>query len=332
MQVRPVTTAPARAPLPTAAEAAANPALIATAPPRAPRGVGAFLGAGLLGSLLSQAAGCAREAGQPADDALYAYYVESENEAIGKAENPCGNLATTIAPMLSKALEEDGRGAFGCVAVDPPVFLSENEALNLIEQEFAKAGIKLRDCFMLTGFTRTLTDWSAPRETNGKTPWEASREERWYDHLGDGDPARPRKCEPGTWVFDFASEDGSLLVEFLSLADHDKLKDSCDSSTVHSYEFPRRAARFREELATRTNGAPVTVALFFDPLAARTTWDRVAKKCVPRPDSALSALSSEELFRMSDKDRDAILKRESLEKLREQVRFFLEWAKTEGVL
>ena len=35
---------------------------------------------------------------------------------------------------------------------------------------------------------------------------------------------------------------------------------------------------------------------------------------------------------MSEKDRDAILKKESLGKLREQVRFFLEWAKKESVL
>ena len=47
MQVKPVKAckAPTRHPLPTAAEAAANPDLVAPAPSRAPRGIGAALGA-----------------------------------------------------------------------------------------------------------------------------------------------------------------------------------------------------------------------------------------------------------------------------------------------
>jgi hypothetical protein len=56
MKVRPVKTAPVRAPFPTAAEAAADPSLLAPAVRRGPRGAGALLGTGLLGGLFALAA------------------------------------------------------------------------------------------------------------------------------------------------------------------------------------------------------------------------------------------------------------------------------------
>ena len=243
MKVKPVKSAPKRAPLPTALEAAADPTLLSVAPPRAPRGIGAVLGAGLLGSLLAQTSGCAKESEKPPVATLDADQAVADAKAAERAETARQAVATLVAPILQKAMDEDGRGAFGCVAVDPPIVLSENEALNLIEQEFAKAGIKLRDCYELTGFTRTRTDWSAPRKPKSK-----DQEDEWrYAESVDGDPARPKKSEPGSWVFDFATEDGSLLVEFLSLADYDALKDSkyARGGSVSSYNLPRLAVRFR---------------------------------------------------------------------------------------
>ncbi len=331
MQVKPVKTSKAhtRRPLPTAAEVAANPELVAPAPPRAPRGISSALGVGFLGALLAQLAEGADPAIQPLPAAvLDAERAASDADAAAKAEATRRSVATLVAPMLQKALDEDGRGAFGCVAVDPPTMLSENEALNLIEQEFAKAGVKLRDCYELTGFSQTRTDWKAERKPRGK-----GEEDEWrFAISGDGDPARPTRIEPGSWVFDFASEDGTLLVEFLSEDDHSKLEDKNRGfmSTVRSYDFPRRAARLREDLATRTNGAPVTVALFFDPLTSVYKW--TDHKKVPRPGSRFEKMSEKEIDGMDWRKRRELLTLDALDKLREQVRFFLEWAKKEGVL
>ena len=225
-------------------------------------------------------------------------------------------------------MDEDGRGAFGCVAVDPPVILSENEALNLIQQEFAKAGVKLRDAYELTGFTRTRTDWSAPRRAG------APKENSWAIIGGDGDPGRPQKSEPGKWLFDFATEDGSILLEYLSPADHHKLEDAQPGMycSVTSYDFPRRVERFRSELETRTNGLPVTVGLFFDPMASGVVYDRETHESRPRPGSALASLSDEEFKNLQWDKRHELLQRDARELLREQVRFFLDWARREGKL
>ena len=325
MKVKPVKSAPKRAPLPTALEAAADPTLLSVAPPRAPRGIGAVLGAGLLGSLLGLTSGCAKESEKPPVATLDADQAVADAKAAERAETARQAVATLVAPILQKAMDEDGRGAFGCVAVDPPIVLSENEALNLIEQEFAKAGIKLRDCYELTGFTRTRTDWNAPRKPKSK-----EQEDEWrYDESVDGDPARPKKSEPGSWVFDFATEDGSLLVEFLSLADYDALKDSKYGSggSVSSYNLPRLAVRFREELSTRTHGKPVTIALFFDPLEGSSFYiqEKETNRFILKPGSSLAALSPEERKKLSWGQREALKKKDALNKLREQVRFFLEW-------
>lgn len=338
MKVSPVLSS-SPSPLPTAAEAAANPALVAPAPAVRPRRrAGALLGAGLLGSLLSPSsaagAGFLLEEGAsgscaPAETPAAAVPPSpAETEAAARAEADRAAFATTVAPILQKAMDEDGRGAFGCVAVDPPVILSENEALNLIEQEFAKAGVKLRDSYRLTGFTRTRTDWSAPRRA------DAPKEDSWAIIGGDGDPGRPQKTEPGSWVFDLATEDGSILLEYLSTADHHKLEDSQPGvwSSATSYNFPRRIERFRTELSTRTDGDPVTVGLFFDPMARGVVYDRETYERHPKPGSALAALSEEEFKALDWEKRRELLQRDARELLREQVRFFLDWARKEGKL
>jgi hypothetical protein len=54
-----------------------------------------------------------------------------------KAPNP--GLAA-VAPIFDHG---EGRGATGCIVVAPPVFLSEEEALQVIQEEMAKGGVQL---------------------------------------------------------------------------------------------------------------------------------------------------------------------------------------------
>jgi len=323
MKISPVRSA-SPAPIPTAAEAAANPALVAPAPAVRPRrGTGALLGAGLLGSLLAPTASGAGfvlvESGSGAQAETPAAAVPpspAETEAAARAEAARDAVATVVAPILQKAMDEDGRGAFGCVAVDPPVILSENEALNLIEQEFAKAGVKLRDAYELTGFTRTVADKTKkPREEKGR-PWCS---------------VYPTKKVPGKWVFDLATEDGSVAVEFLSLSDESRESLDYNCSTVSDTDLPKLAQRLRDDFVTRTEGAPVAIGLFFDPLASTYVWESHGKKHI-RPGSALAALTEEELKNLDWQKRRELLQGDARELLREQVRFFLDWARKEGKL
>ena len=202
------------------------------------------------------------------------------------------------------------------------MILPENEALDLIEQEFAKAGVKLRDCYELTGYTRTVED---PEE----------QERRLFLKGLEKDDKQPkRKSEPGSWVFDFATEDGSLLLEYLSTADHDKIAggNSGDCSTVSGYNFPEQVEHFRADLETRTKGSPVAIGLFFDPLVSSTIWDRKTHEPRPRRNSSLEALPEDERRKLNWEKRNQLLRNDARELLREQIRFFLDWARREGKL
>ena len=328
MKIRPVRTAPAPSPIPTAAQAAMDPSLVSPAPAaRHHRGAGPLFGAGIVGSLFAIASARAGSASGQTPDAPAALLpgTAEDAEAAARAEAARAAVATTVAPILKKAIDEEGRGSFGCVAVDPPTILSENEALDLIEQEFARAGVKLRDCYELSGYRRTRTDWDALKRRG---------EDLWRFIEGCGDPERPRKTEPGSWIFDFATEDGSVLLEYLSRADHDKLKDAPPGymSTVSSFDFPDLAERFRADLETRARGEPVTIGLFFDPMAGGSFWDKETSQRRPRPGSSLAALSEEERRVLDWRKREELLWGDALELLREQVRFFIDWARMEGKL
>jgi hypothetical protein len=316
MKIKPVAKV-IPSPIPTAAEAAADPSLLKAAPRRAPRGAGALLGAGLLGSLL--APGCTgRDASAPAATPPSAPAVSdpADAEAAARAEEARKAAATIVAPILQKALDEEGRGAFGCDAVDPPAFLSESDALDLIEQEFAKVGVKLRREFEMDGFTRTIPD------KGGKPVFDRNR---WA-------PQYPAKTVPGGWMFDLATEDGAVAVEFLSREDGERESFDADFSSIDEYDLPELAQRLRGEFATRTDGAPVAIALFFDPFASNTVWNEKRGKLVPRPGSSFAALSGEERDSLDWEQRRELLRRDARELLREQVRFFLDWAQREGRL
>ena len=141
--------------------------------------------------------------------------------------------------------------------------------------------------------------------------------------------------DQGSWTFDFASEDGSLALDYLTPRDGDRESFQKDVSSVWSYNLPELAQRLSSEFSTRTNGTPVTIGLFFDPLATVCIWDKEKKKLVPRPGSSFEFLSDEErkaiLYEDWDKGRQ-LLHHDALEYLREQVRFFLDWARKEGRL
>ena len=322
MKIQPVAKA-APSPIPTAAEAAADPSLVGPGPTaRMRRGLGALAGAGLLGSLLAPVAGCTgREAEGSAATPSTAPAVPdpADAELAARAEAARADVTTVVAPILQKALDEEGRGAFGCVAIDPPSFLSEADALDLIEQEFAKAGVALRRTCEISGFTRSVPDKSEiPRFHPKKRKWIPER--------------YPARTLPASWTFDLSTEDGSVAVEFLSMEDEERESFAAVLSSRRDYDFPELAQRLRSEFATRTNGPPVTIGLFFEPFPRYRDWDEKRRKYILRPGSSMAALSEEEWKTLDWDQRRELLLCDARELLREQVRYFLEWARKEGRL
>ena len=142
--------------------------------------------------------------------------------------------ATDVCPLLPVAVAGAGRGGFGCVAVNPPVVLSECEALEIIEREFAKRGIRLKDC-------PEIEDVELPSK-----PGKRSRV-----------------------MLDFGSEKGDILVEYLTHMDHErweKPKKDHTYSSFNEYDVRAVAERAVAALETRKEGRPVSVGVLYDPL------------------------------------------------------------------
>jgi hypothetical protein len=294
MKIRPVAKA-APSPIPTAAEAAANPSLLEAAPRRAPRGAGALLGAGLLGGLFAPAAGGTESAPPPEVPALDAERA-ADAEAAARAEEAREVYPIVVGPILRQAMEEDGRGYFGCLAIDPPCVFSESEALDLIRQEFAKAGVDLLPDRELAGFASNRPD----RDKEEENPPAA----------GEGS---------GRWRFDLGTEDGTLFVEFLSRLDAIALREEKEPYVAMDCpDLPACSERVREMMFSRTNGPPATIGLFFDPLV-NIRLSEADSRNWPLDGKAVQA-------------HEAAERKLAQLKLREQVRFFLDWARKEGRL
>lgn len=152
-----------------------------------------------------------------------------------KAEAAAAQPATDVCPLLPVAVAGEGRGAFGCVSINPPVMLAECEALEIIEREFAKRGIVLKDCPELDGVEL---------------------------------PSKPGKRQPV--MLDLGNEQGDIMVEFISSTDEGVWADPSDRnvyswSSVDEWDLREKAERASKAFAARTTGKPVSVGVLYDP-------------------------------------------------------------------
>lgn len=164
-------------------------------------------------------------------------------------------VVTDVCPLPAKEIAGDGSGAFGCVAMNPPVILPEGEALDLIEKEFAKRGIKLTDGHVLEDVEMIKKGWKISRKE-----WDGLL----YGKIKEVKPQREKR----RLLVDLGTEDGSLLVEYVS--DEDQwlwVYDPWEGSTLSRVTTRKAAEQMVEGLKKRTKGKSVKVAVFYDPCA-----------------------------------------------------------------
>lgn len=212
-----------------------------------------------------------------------------------KVPAPSGQVAGLVAPALADALKHDGRGAFGCVAVSPPSFLAEDEALDIIRAECAKAGLKLREGVVLDRVETPVVD--------------------------EGRRSRAPRVVEGDFEFDFASEDGTVFLEYLSGQDYENLAGD-EMSSVQSYDFPELLGRMSKSLGKRRSDQQVVYGLFFDPLASVELEYPALEGLTPRQ----RKLAREQYARAREKAQ-AGLEDKAKDKLRAQLRHFLDYLK-----
>lgn len=158
----------------------------------------------------------------------------AEESAVDSAEASPNSPDTLDIPIFAHGT---GRGSYGCESVAPPVFLSEEEAMQVIQEECAAQGIDISGEKTISGtFPATST---LPEAISGS----------------DSD-----KTYTGDLKLDGYSEDLGIGVEFVSTDDIKDWRSNPRSiSTVDEYDLKGTAQR----LVDCTEG----VAVFYDPTA-----------------------------------------------------------------
>lgn len=308
MKIRPVQKYPEPR-YPTRDEAREKPELLKHVPARWEKAPGL---AALLGVLaLTSSRAEAGEEGAPPAAALDPEAAVRPPETAPEIQK----ASVVVAPILDEALARDGRGAFGCVAVNPPSFLAEDEALDLIRSELEAAGLRLQDDAVLENMTApTGPDEDRQTTTNRDGSITVRMKRSW---------GRPNKLGQRPVRFDWADTNRAVYIEYLCQRDYREWEGS-SMSTVDSYDFAKLAGRVAEAYGKYPADRRTVFGIFFDPLA---------HEGVER--DQITGLSFEEERVMNNELRaaDAAAKdARGRDKLRRQVRYFIEFLKQEGLV
>lgn len=96
-------------------------------------------------ALLLAASGCSE--GSPPRAAPRACVAPSSSRVVAPV---APRVASLVAPIFAHG---EGRGSTGCIVINPPVFLSEEEALQVIREELGRRGVRLGGPAQLPGVT-----------------------------------------------------------------------------------------------------------------------------------------------------------------------------------
>ena len=287
---------------PTLAEIQRTPELLARVPARWEQSSGFAALLGLLALATAPRAEAADNETAPAAAAL------DPDVAVVPRDNASAvqKTAAVVAPMLEEALDQDGRGSFGCMSVCPATFMPEDEALELIRTELEAAGLRLQEGVELDNVMAPVQKPEDAKPPSGPRDWEKGNE------LG------PRPVR-----FDWADPERAVYVDYLAQRDYRTWQGRM-VSVNNSFDFAALARKVAEAYGQHPATNKTIFGVFFEPLA---------DPGVAQP--KLEGLSSEQARRASwESERmEAALKGEkSRDKLRRQVRHFVEFLKKEGVV
>ena len=236
--------------------------------------------------------------------------IVSRPALAGDSKNGAAAGASRVAPVF---VHGDGRGAFGCIAVNPPVFLSEDEARQVVQDEAKKAGI------VFAADALTLKDVAVPVTDQFGFLDEEDRE-RAAKAGGQKPKAPAPKTQKRDLVLDGYDKAHNVAYEVVSPKDFAEWerKDQTRMCTVSSYDYKTTAQVLANGLAqTREK---TVFAVFYEPAAHPPKMDY--------PKSGASEAERKAFWEARQKAAKEIGEQE----LREQVRDFLAWLKAQGVI
>jgi hypothetical protein len=178
----------------------------------------------------------------------------SKDRPSGTSTRPAGNDLAGKAAIVAPVFEHgEGRGASGCVMVNPPVFLSEEEALQAITEELAQTGLRFSERKV------RVEGVSIPAR-------QMALEQDWVTGKPKLNPVViPGRSNP--LEVDLKDPVHQIAVEFVSENDYIALGGPNSMSSVQSYEFKEVANWVGKQVQEQGHG--VRMAVFYDPKAGR---------------------------------------------------------------
>jgi hypothetical protein len=210
------------------------------------------------------------------------------------------NDRAIVAPLFEHG---DGRGATGCIVTAPPVFLSEEEALEVIREELTGMGL------IITDENLKIESVCVPQRI-----WDLKA--NWL--TGDWDiTTSVNQHSSIPFHADLVDAPGKVVVEFVSAWDlEDLIRSGSFWSSVETYDLKTAAGWLQDSV--RKQGHGFRFGAFYDPLLP-IDWRLLAGDDEGTFESRLEASRSE-------------ITSESKRLLREQVRDFVEWLKGQGAI
>ena len=225
-----------------------------------------------------------------------------------------GNEKQAVAIVAPVFEHGAGRGATGCIVMNPPVFLSEEQALQVIREEMAKARIELEPAGKAISGVRSSNPYGESNVAGFKPDLLDSRAKVAVEFISEQ--------EHGAWEqTETRKEDPNAPG---------------GTSTVTIYDFPARA-RFVSRRVQNQATDQVRFAAFYDPLADREALAKISEnygatvRALPVEDEQ----GHEQAYSRYASDLQAAKDRvvaESKRLLRLQVRDFLDWLKAQGAI
>ncbi|MBN1609568.1 MAG: hypothetical protein JW940_23250 [Polyangiaceae bacterium] len=245
---------------------------------------------------------------------------------VGEVRNAGALAPVAVARVAPLFFHGEGRGATGCVVMNPPVFLSEEEALQIIVEELSRHGLDLDEREVVVDSVTITT----LRMRLVVTKRDGSQEQRFLP-----DEAKPK---PTALAMDLANRKKRVAVEFVGRSDFYSLggvdglafalldertgERGLFSSSVREYNIHDVARHVRVEIE-RQGREPWHYGLFYDPVVIEQ-WEKAFDSV---PDTAPS-WERDKAFKNARK----AAQKEAHDLLRAQVRDFAAWLKREGVI
>ena len=180
------------------------------------------------------------------------------------------NAVAIVAPIFQHG---DGRGATGCIVMAPPVFLSEEEALQVIREGMAAKGVQLRtNQTTVAGVTVERGVLSAPAKPSGVTN---RAKLAGYTLEIKKEPLKADVADPKKKVFvEFLSERDATQWDWQGEREEQATRGTNSvflvGSTVQTFDMPKTAACFSNRVKHQAK-EKVDFGTFYDPIAG--TWN-----------------------------------------------------------